>query len=81
MFAPGFGIPEDPATGSAAAAACGFLAALAPEQVDCGWQLEQGAEMGRPSIIDVGAVVEDERIVAATNGGRAVRIGRSTIEW
>lgn len=70
MFAPGLGIPEDPATGSAAAAACGFL-----EVDETGIVIRQGVEMGRPSTIEVGAVVRDGRLVAARVGGRAVRVG------
>ncbi|HVV35390.1 MAG TPA: PhzF family phenazine biosynthesis protein [Acidimicrobiales bacterium] len=44
-FAPGFGIPEDPATGSAVAAFAGFVARLEPTE----FTVVQGVEMGRPS--------------------------------
>ena len=80
MFAPGFGIPEDPATGSAAAAACGYLAGhVGPDRLDEGWLFTQGVEMGRPSEIHAGAVVRDGELVAATVGGRAVRVGRGEL--
>lgn len=80
MFAPGLGIGEDPATGSAAASACGYLAGHASsERLAEGWVIEQGVEMGRPSEIHVGAVLEGNELVAATVGGRAVRVGRGEL--
>lgn len=52
MFAPLAGIPEDPATGSANAALAGLLTSLAPgDDVEMGFEIEQGIEMGRPSLI------------------------------
>lgn len=81
MFAPGLGIGEDPATGSAAASACGYLAGHAsPARLADGWLIEQGVEMGRPSRIHVGAVVRGPELVAATVGGRAVRVGSGSLE-
>jgi trans-2,3-dihydro-3-hydroxyanthranilate isomerase len=77
MFAPALGILEDPATGSAAAAAVGFLAAVAtPDRLEEGWIITQGVEMGRPSELHVGAVLRGGELVASTVGGRAVRVGR-----
>lgn len=81
MFAPGLGIGEDPATGSAAASACGYLAGHASaERLDEGWIIEQGVEMGRPSRIEVGAVLRGPELVGATVGGRAVRVGRGSLD-
>ncbi len=52
MFAPGHGIAEDPATGSAAAALGGILAARGVSaEGPWRWHLAQGIEMGRPSRI------------------------------
>ncbi len=51
MFAPIAGIAEDPATGSAAAALVGSLALSSELKNDAGWMIEQGIEMGRPSLI------------------------------
>lgn len=51
MFAPIAGIAEDPATGSAAAALVGSIALIRELQHDTGWMIEQGIEMGRPSLI------------------------------
>ncbi len=80
MFAPGFGIAEDPATGAAAAAAVGYLTGVASaRRLAEGWLIEQGVEMGRPSEIHVGCVLHGSELVAATVGGRAVRVGRGEL--
>jgi len=52
MFAPLDGTSEDPATGSAAAATMALLASLRParDEQRC-WRIDQGVDMGRPSII------------------------------
>ncbi|MBT9545898.1 MAG: PhzF family phenazine biosynthesis protein [Candidatus Sericytochromatia bacterium] len=47
LFAPGAGVAEDPATGSAAAALGAWLLRHSSEKGP--WLLEQGAEIGRPS--------------------------------
>ena len=57
MFAPFDGLPEDPATGSATAAACALLAGL-EKSAPRGFQVAQGIDMGRPSLLSV-AVEED----------------------
>lgn len=76
MFAPTMGIEEDPATGAAAAAACGYLAGHSGEErLEAGWRLQQGVEMGRPSEIRVQAVRRRSELVAVRVGGRAVRVG------
>jgi trans-2,3-dihydro-3-hydroxyanthranilate isomerase len=48
MFAPAFGIVEDPATGAAASALAGYLCELEGRDGSFRWQIEQGFEMGRP---------------------------------
>lgn len=76
MFGPVVGVVEDPATGSAAAATCGYLAGHAGEaRLDAGWVIEQGVEMGRPSEIRVQAVRRGAELVAVRVGGRAVKVG------
>jgi trans-2,3-dihydro-3-hydroxyanthranilate isomerase len=52
-FVPGFGIPEDPATGSAAAGLGLVLVAmgLAAPDGETSYDIEQGVDMGRPSAI------------------------------
>ncbi len=80
MFGPGVGIVEDPATGSAAAALGGFLAGrVRPGRLRDGWTILQGVEMGRPSTIRLGAVVDGNELRGVTIGGAAVRVGRSTL--
>ncbi|RFP86863.1 PhzF family phenazine biosynthesis protein [Rhodobacteraceae bacterium 63075] len=53
MFAPLDDIPEDPATGSAAAALGAFLAQLGGKDIST--RIIQGADMGRPSVIGLEA--------------------------
>lgn len=81
MFAPAFGITEDPATGSAAAALAGFLAGR-PGLGDGwhGWSIAQGIEMGRPSRIEARARREDGRVTEIRVGGQAVPVAEGTIE-
>ena len=81
MFGPALGIPEDPATGSGAAALAGFLAA-AETDVDGPrkWRVEQGIELGRPSLIDVEAHVTNGLASEIKVGGRIVFLGSGRIE-
>lgn len=51
MFSPLDGIVEDPATGSAAAAAIALLASIGIEDGSVRWRIEQGVDMGRPSLL------------------------------
>jgi trans-2,3-dihydro-3-hydroxyanthranilate isomerase len=76
MFAPADGIPEDPATGSAAAALASCLAASLPDtDGEFAWTVEQGAEIGRPSLISAVAVKRAGQVVAIRVGGSAVIVG------
>jgi trans-2,3-dihydro-3-hydroxyanthranilate isomerase len=79
MFAPAVGIHEDPATGSAAAAFAGLLAPDLPDGTHA-IAIEQGYEMGRPSLIRLAAVVEAGQLVSASIGGGAVVVTEGTIE-
>jgi trans-2,3-dihydro-3-hydroxyanthranilate isomerase len=75
MFAPAFGIPEDPATGSAAVALAGYLTRRDARRAAGGtlrWRLEQGFEMGRPSILDIEADVAHGEITGVRVGGGSV---------
>lgn len=77
MFAPSSGIAEDPATGGAAVALAGYLGERDPRRDGTlRWVVEQGFEMGRPSILHVEAEKRDGRITAARVGGASVLIGR-----
>ncbi|MDP1795327.1 MAG: PhzF family phenazine biosynthesis protein [Acidimicrobiales bacterium] len=72
MFAPSFGIPEDPATGSAAAAFAGVLARLEVTEVT----IDQGVEMGRPSTLFLTLGRDDDGgLTSVQVGGHAVVIG------
>src|SRR4051812_19217540 len=81
MFAPGIGVPEDPATGSAAVALGGYLAVRDPRfDGTLRWVVEQGFEMGRPSILEVEADKEAGKVTAARVGGRTVMVCEGTME-
>jgi trans-2,3-dihydro-3-hydroxyanthranilate isomerase len=80
MFAPGIGIAEDPATGSAAVGLAGYLAARdARTDGTLRWIVEQGFEMGRPSILEIEADKKNGAITAARVGGRTVLICDGTM--
>ncbi len=75
MFAPGMGIAEDPATGSAVAAFSGVIQKFdRPVKGTNSYVIEQGFELGRPSIIHLELDIEGETAKAARIGGKAVRI-------
>jgi trans-2,3-dihydro-3-hydroxyanthranilate isomerase len=80
-FVPGFGIPEDPATGSAAAGLGLVLVAmgLAGADTDTEFTIEQGVEMGRPSQIS-GRVEASGGIATRVHvSGRVVPIAHGSI--
>lgn len=81
MFAPDLGVGEDPATGSAAAAFAGVVMEFdRPGDGDHTIIIEQGFEMGRPSLITLGLDVEGGRLVSASIGGSAVIVQQGFIE-
>jgi trans-2,3-dihydro-3-hydroxyanthranilate isomerase len=81
MYAPVFGIAEDPATGSAAAALGGYLGARAPESDGkLRWVVEQGFEMGRPSLLHVEIDKSAGRITAVRVGGHSVLVSEGTLQ-
>jgi trans-2,3-dihydro-3-hydroxyanthranilate isomerase len=80
MFAPHHGVAEDPATGSAAAAFAGVVQRF--DQPTDGLHrkiIEQGFEMGRPSLITMVLTVDGGRISALRIGGHAVRVTKGHI--
>jgi trans-2,3-dihydro-3-hydroxyanthranilate isomerase len=80
MFAPGIGIAEDPATGSAAVGLAGYLGSRDPlADGTLRWVVEQGFEMGRPSILEVEADKENGKVTAARVGGSTVLICEGTM--
>ena len=80
-FAPGLGISEDPATGSAAGAAGAYLTRnkLISEN-DCeNIFIEQGHMIGRPSSLFVCIEQEKEKILSVRVGGESVTIIKGVI--
>jgi trans-2,3-dihydro-3-hydroxyanthranilate isomerase len=81
MFAPLYGVPEDPATGSANVALVGLLASLRPEQeLSLHLRIAQGVDMGRPSLLEAAAEKKHGKLVSLSIGGRCVPVMRGTIE-
>lgn len=80
MFAPGLGIGEDPATGSAAAALGGFLA-LRSDTRDgtLRWSVDQGVEMGRPSRLELEVDRKRGQLTAIRVGGASVLVSSGTL--
>jgi trans-2,3-dihydro-3-hydroxyanthranilate isomerase len=80
MFAPGSGVAEDPATGSAAGP-------LAVHLLRHGWiepgqeiEIDQGAELNRPSRLHARAQGTPERIDNVEVGGSAVIVARGELQ-
>ena len=81
MFAAGWGVVEDPATGSAAAAFAGVVMQFErPGDGEHMFVIEQGVEMGRPSFISLGIDVERGELSSATIGGSAVIVSQGAID-
>ncbi len=81
MFASGWGIREDPATGAAASAFAGVVMEFdKPADGEQVVVIEQGVEMGRPSVIALGLEVEGGALRSASIGGSAVLIAEGTID-
>lgn len=81
MFPPAMGVDEDPATGGAVAALSGFLAAsLGRGDGTFSWRVEQGFELGRPSLIDLEVDVRGGDVAAVRLGGSVVPMGSGFLE-
>lgn len=78
MFAPGLGVSEDPATGSAAAALAG---SLKPNASGAARKLviTQGVEMGRPSRIETETRFAGGTVAGVSVGGGAVVLGEGRL--
>ncbi len=80
MFAPNFGVTEDPATGSAASAFAGVLMqfeALGDGTHDVA--IRQGEAMGRPSEIALQLTIEAGALRSVEIGGAAVIVADGTL--
>jgi trans-2,3-dihydro-3-hydroxyanthranilate isomerase len=85
MFAPGAGVPEDPATGSAAGPLGVYLAlhGAVPGGIADGrgrFTIDQGIEMGRPSELDVTVLLESGRPSGVRVEGGAVLMMRGELD-
>jgi len=80
MFALDLGVPEDPATGSAAAALSGLLGRLSDTATgEVPLAIAQGIEMGRPSRIETTAVKAAGEVTAVRVAGPAVTFAEGTL--
>jgi len=81
MFAPLDGVPEDPATGSATAATIALLAELDPAaDGERRWRVQQGDDMGRPSLLLGTTVKRAGRQQPVRLAGRCVPVMSGVIE-
>jgi trans-2,3-dihydro-3-hydroxyanthranilate isomerase len=81
VFAAELGVPEDPATGSAALAHGVFLVAagLLPGDGESSYTVRQGIEMGRPSILECTITAAGGRATKATVSGGVVPVASGEI--
>ena len=81
MFSPLDACVEDPATGSATAATISLLATISPEhEGERTWRIEQGVDMGRPSLLLGRTEKRDGTVVAAHVGGQVVEVMCGTLQ-
>lgn len=81
MFAPDAGVPEDPATGSAAVCFAGVIARF--DRLPDGTHrrtIEQGFEMQRPSLVSLVLTIKGQTLDNVRIGGHSVRVSEGTIE-
>ena len=82
MFAPGLGVHEDPATGSASGPLGCYLVkhgVVPPDQAGRIQSL-QGVKMGRPSRVHIAIGLADGEIARVQVGGEAVLVGEGYLE-
>ena len=80
FFAPDMGIAEDPATGSAAVGLAGVIMKYEPlEDGRHIYIIEQGFEMGRPSILRLELEVENAILKYVRLGGNAVKMAEGVL--
>jgi trans-2,3-dihydro-3-hydroxyanthranilate isomerase len=76
MFAPGDGVPEDPATGSAAGPLAVHLARHGRIAFGDEIEVTQGVEIGRPSTLYAKVEGSGEQVERVEVGGSAVVVAR-----
>ncbi len=81
VFVPGLGVPEDPATGSAALGLGVWLVAsgLLPGEGRSSYTVRQGAELGRPSSLACTVTASGGTAVGATVAGQVMPVARGEI--
>ena len=80
MFAGHLGTREDPATGSAVASFAGAIMRFdKPVDGVNRYPIEQGVEMGRPSLIRLELDVRQGALAGARIGGNAVKLSEGTL--
>ena len=79
-FAPSLGVPEDPATGSAAGPLAVHLARHGRIAFGQEIEISQGAEIGRPSTLYARATGDGDRIDAVEVAGGAVVVARGELD-
>lgn len=81
VFAPGSGVVEDPATGSAALGLGVFLigSGLLPATGESSYVVHQGEQLGRPSVLDCTVSAVDGQVERVTVAGSVVPIARGEI--
>jgi trans-2,3-dihydro-3-hydroxyanthranilate isomerase len=77
-FAPGLGVPEDPATGSAAGPLALHLARHGRIAFGQRIEIRQGEEIGRPSVLYACVEGSTERVQRVLVGGYAVVVARGS---
>src|SRR6185436_4181761 len=80
VFAPGEGIPEDPATGAAAGPTALHLARHGRMAYGDTIVIEQGIELGRPSTLHARVHGTADQLERVEVGGHALLIGRGEID-
>ena len=78
-FFPGAGIPEDPATGSAAGACGVYLATNGRLPAKEWFVIEQGIEVHHPSRIEVSVEMNRRRVATVRVAGKVVPVMRGTL--
>jgi trans-2,3-dihydro-3-hydroxyanthranilate isomerase len=81
MFAPGSGVAEDPATGSAAGPLAVHLARHGATEFGDEIEISQGAEVGRPSTLFARVRGSRDDVEAVEVGGSAVVVARGEFSF
>jgi trans-2,3-dihydro-3-hydroxyanthranilate isomerase len=80
FFAPGVGVDEDPATGSACASLAASLAHRSPDRDGTyDLRIDQGVAMGRPSALEGTARKQDGQVTEVSVAGCATIVGHGTM--